>query len=85
MITLTIEITNTFNKFTMPCLGVAIVSGIIIYFAITRYLTVSHERKLRQAEHLIREGHEKAVHGRKNDGLYTETIRERSDHADIQL
>ncbi len=79
MYLLEITITNTFNRFTMPLLGVSIASGIIIYFAVTRWLVIKHQSKLRRVEQMIREGHEKALHGKRDDGIYKETKRGAND------
>lgn len=72
-----IVIENTLNHFSIPCLvGICFLS-IIIYLYISIYNDKRYKDKLRNAEMLIREGHEKALHGRKDDGVYQETKREK--------
>lgn len=63
-----------------PGIIFAIIFGSLILYLL---MLVAREkrlyRKMKRAQRLIEEGHSKAMHGRKDDGIYQETKRQKYD------
>lgn len=74
-----IIIENTTNNLFIPVFTACILIPVILYFAITINITKTQLNKWQKAVRLIHEGHNKAMNGRKDDGIYQETRREHSE------
>lgn len=68
------------NPYIVPCILISILLGVLIYLLITMKTDHAYKVKLRKIQSMINEGHEKALSGRKNDGIYQETKRLREEY-----
>lgn len=67
-----IVVNNNLNHFSIPLLVAIVFVAIILYLYISIYNDRRYKEKLKKAETMIREGHDKALNGKKDDGFYSE-------------
>ncbi len=74
-----IEINNKFNNMVFPVLAGCICGGIMLYLFITVQISKTYKKRLEKAKRLIHEGYDRALRGRKDDGIFKENKRLRQD------
>ena len=68
-----IIVNSSVSVHSIGILGICIFGFLCAYLAIATSFTNSEIRKIKKAKGMIMEGHENAMNGRKDDGIFEET------------